>query len=222
MSHSGRLQAVASLLAVGLLVSCTSKSTDVDTPQQPAESPKVASAAAEQSGDETVPPVLRCQDPSALLEAMAKTAIAPHPGPVRAATLVRAAKTRTGTWYVIGIDRAYVMDNGTPTGAASRALALTNASVGATSFRWPMASRTSPSRCHGAACPGPAAGSPPGTAHCARRSAAWTRWATSPNARWPRWTRRYLAQPSSAHPGLPRSARLDLPMSGTSVSVSRS
>jgi hypothetical protein len=130
MRHSGRPQAVASLLALALLGSCTSRSTDVDTPQQPAESRRTAYAAAGQSGDKTVPPVLRCQDPPASLEVMAKTAIAPHPGPVRAATLVRAARTRTGTWYVIGIDRAYVMDNGTPTGGASRALALTNAPVG--------------------------------------------------------------------------------------------
>jgi hypothetical protein len=61
---------------------------------------------------------------------MAATAIAPHPGPVRAATLVRAARTSTGTWYVIGIDRAHVLDDGTPSGGASRALALTNAPVG--------------------------------------------------------------------------------------------
>jgi hypothetical protein len=49
---------------------------------------------------------------------------------VRAATLVRAARTRTGTWYVIGIDRAYVTDDGTPTGGSSRSLALTNAPAG--------------------------------------------------------------------------------------------
>ena len=43
---------------------------------------------------------------------------------------MRAAKTSTGTWFVIGIDRAYIMDDGTPTGGASRSLALTNAPVG--------------------------------------------------------------------------------------------
>lgn len=61
---------------------------------------------------------------------MATTAIAPHPGPVRAATLVRAARTSTGTWYVVGIDRAYAADDGTLTGGASRSLALTNAPAG--------------------------------------------------------------------------------------------
>lgn len=58
------------------------------------------------------------------------TAIAPHPGPLRASTLVRAAKTSTGTWYVVGVDRAHVLDNGTLSGRVSRSLALTNAPVG--------------------------------------------------------------------------------------------
>jgi hypothetical protein len=129
MSHSGRLQVLASLLAVGGLAACTSASVEGGAPQQPAESTS-PSAASDPSGDTTEPPVLQCQDPGASLLATAKAAIAPHPGPVRAATLVRAVKTGTGTWYVIGIDRAYVRDDGTPTGSASRSVALTNAPAG--------------------------------------------------------------------------------------------
>lgn len=129
MSHSGRLQALASLLAVGSLAACTPTPTDGGAPEQPSESAR-PSAAPDPSGDATNPPVLECQDPDASFVAMAETAIAPHPGPVRAATLVRAAKTRTGTWYVVGIDRAYATDDGTLTGGASRSLALTNAPAG--------------------------------------------------------------------------------------------
>jgi hypothetical protein len=130
MGHSGRLQVLAPLLAVGLLASCTSASTDSPAHQEPAESRVPAAAGTDRSGDDADPPVLRCQDPSASLEEMAATAIAPHRGPVRAATFVRAARTSTGTWYVIGIDRAHVRDDGTATGGSSRSLALTNAPVG--------------------------------------------------------------------------------------------
>jgi hypothetical protein len=129
MGHSGRLQVVASLLAVGSLTACTFASTTGAAPQQPARSTS-PSAVTAPSSVEVKPPVLRCQDPSASVDEMAMTAIAPHPGPLRASTLVRAAKTSTGTWYVIGVDRAYVLDNGTLTGRASRSLALTNAPVG--------------------------------------------------------------------------------------------
>jgi hypothetical protein len=129
MGHSGRLQVLASLLAVGSLAACTSSSTDGAAPQQPARSSS-PSAVSGPSNVGTKPPVLRCQDPSASVEEMAMTAIAPHPGPLRASTLVRAATTSTGTWYVIGVDRAYVLDTGTLTGRASRSLALTNAPVG--------------------------------------------------------------------------------------------
>ena len=129
MVHSGRLQALASLLTVGSLAACTSTPTSGGAPEQPSESAS-PSAATDPSGDATDPPVLKCQDPDATLVEMAATAIAAHPGPIRAATLVRAAKTRTGTWYVVGIDRAYAMDDGTLSGRASRSLALTNAPAG--------------------------------------------------------------------------------------------
>lgn len=54
-------------------------------------------------------------------------AIAAHPGPIRASSMVRAATADSGTWYVVAIDREYVLDDGTPTGDGSRTLALTNA-----------------------------------------------------------------------------------------------
>jgi hypothetical protein len=53
--------------------------------------------------------------------------LAAHPGPITAATLVPAAKTDTGQWFVLGIDRAYATDDGALGGGSSRGLALTNA-----------------------------------------------------------------------------------------------
>jgi hypothetical protein len=41
--------------------------------------------------------------------------------------MVRVATTSTGEWYVVGIDREYVRDDGTPTGDGSRSLAVTDA-----------------------------------------------------------------------------------------------
>jgi hypothetical protein len=57
----------------------------------------------------------------------AGVSIASHPGPIKAASLVYAASTGTGDWYVLAVDRAYVLDDGTLTGDHSRDLALTNA-----------------------------------------------------------------------------------------------
>jgi hypothetical protein len=59
--------------------------------------------------------------------ARAREAIAPHPGPVRASAMVRAARTDTGQWYVVALDREYVLDDGSATGDGSRTLGLTNA-----------------------------------------------------------------------------------------------
>lgn len=64
--------------------------------------------------------------PTALLE-WAGVSIASHPGPIKAASLVYAASTGTGDWYVLAVDRQYVLDDGTLTGDHSRDLALTNA-----------------------------------------------------------------------------------------------
>lgn len=56
--------------------------------------------------------------------------LAAHPGAITATTYVFAATTDTGDWYVLGIDRKYVHDDGSPAmgpnGDHSRSLALTN------------------------------------------------------------------------------------------------
>jgi hypothetical protein len=129
MSLSGRLGALASVAVIGSLAACTSTSTSDGAPNEPDESAS-PSAATAPSGEAADRPVLRCQDADTSIVEMAKAALAPHPGPVRAATVVRAAKTQTGTWFVVGIDRAYATDDGTLTGGASRSLALTNAPAG--------------------------------------------------------------------------------------------
>lgn len=128
MIRSGRM-ALACFAAAGSLTACTSTSTNGGAPRIPAESTS-PSAGPEVSSGEANARVFRCEDPDPSMLTMVKTAIAPHPGPVRGATIVRAAKTATGTWYVVGIDRAYAMDDGTATGGTSRSLALTNAPAG--------------------------------------------------------------------------------------------
>ena len=128
MSHSGWLRAIAPLLAVGTLAACSSTPTGGGAAEKSSE-PARPSAATDPSHARR-PPVLTCQEPDTSVIAKAATAIAPHAGPVRAAILVRAARTDTGTWYVVGIDRDYVFDDGTPTGQTSRSLALTNAPAG--------------------------------------------------------------------------------------------
>lgn len=129
MGQSGRLRVLA-FLAVVSLTACTSTSTGdgVPPPLDTSANPPVTTGP---SGVDTKPASLRCQDLGASLEAGAAMAVASHPGPVRAATRVRAAKTSTGTWFVVGIDRAYVKDDGTLAGGVSRSLALSNAPGGA-------------------------------------------------------------------------------------------
>ena len=68
-----------------------------------------------------------CGTPSKALLDWAAMALAPHEGPITASAVVFAATTASGDWYVIGIDRAYVHDNGTLAGGRSRDLGLTNA-----------------------------------------------------------------------------------------------
>jgi hypothetical protein len=72
----------------------------------------------------TSPP---CGTPARPILDWAAEAVATHPGPIVASTMVRAATTDTGTWYVVGIHRAHVLDDGTLTGSGSRSFALTNA-----------------------------------------------------------------------------------------------
>jgi hypothetical protein len=57
----------------------------------------------------------------------AGVSIASYPGPITASSLVYAASTDTGDWYVLAIDRDYARDDGTLAGGGSRSVALTNA-----------------------------------------------------------------------------------------------
>lgn len=72
------------------------------------------------------PPTVACDKPSKALLDWAALSIAASPGPVTASAVVYAATTPTGRWYVIGIDRADVRDNGTLAGGYSRSLGLTD------------------------------------------------------------------------------------------------
>jgi hypothetical protein len=76
------------------------------------------------------PTPLTCDTPPKELVERAAASIAAHPGPITATTYVFAATTDTGDWYVLGLDRTYVHDDGTPglgaEGDHSRSLALTN------------------------------------------------------------------------------------------------
>jgi hypothetical protein len=123
----GPASLAAVLLSVGLLTACSSPGSDDEASRQPT-SPR--SPSADRSGRASLPPPGPCTTPSRAVLAQAAAALAAHPGPVRASTLVRAATTDTGTWYVIGLDRAYVLDSGEPAGGASRSLGLTNAAGG--------------------------------------------------------------------------------------------
>lgn len=78
----------------------------------------------------STPTTLTCGTPPKELAERAAASIAAHPGPITATTYVFAATTSTGEWYVLGIDRSYVHDDGTPAmgpdGDHSRSLALAN------------------------------------------------------------------------------------------------
>lgn len=128
MRVSGRLGVTTCLLAFTALTACTPESGD-DVAPRPSDSPPPPT----RGTDEATPlEDLRCQQPAASVVETAKLALAAHPGPVRSATVVRAARTSTGTWFVVGIDRAYIHDDGTLAGGASRSLGLTNAPAGDT------------------------------------------------------------------------------------------
>lgn len=86
-----------------------------------ATGPKTAAAGSADTADTS------CDTPSKQLLDWAGVSIASHPGPIRGAALVHAGATDTGDWYVLALDREYVLDDDTPTGTGSRSVALTNA-----------------------------------------------------------------------------------------------
>ena len=133
--NSGR--AVGLLLVVGALAGCTA-SAGIDQPAPTAPVTTTASmttTTTNATGSTTTTPAppatgLACGTAPKPLVDRAGMSIAAHPGPIIATTYVFAATTDTGDWYVLGIDRKYVHDDGSlatgPNGDHSRSLALTN------------------------------------------------------------------------------------------------
>lgn len=128
MTHAqgNRARAVGLVVAAGVLTACTSGPVP-----QPSPTTKTTSAT-EPSSSAPAATTLACGTPPEALVDRAGMSVAAHPGPITATTYVFAATTDTGDWYVLGLDRAYVHDDGTPAegpdGDHSRSLALTNES----------------------------------------------------------------------------------------------
>lgn len=127
----------ARTLALACIVAATltaCSSAEEPSARETAGTEVPAAATSDSTGTPAVPDSgpLQCQDPTEALRKAAATAVARHPGPVIGATLVEAATTDTGTWFVVGLDRAYTRDNGSLSGGASRSFALTDAPSGAT------------------------------------------------------------------------------------------
>ncbi|GAA2481766.1 hypothetical protein GCM10009858_19380 [Terrabacter carboxydivorans] len=115
---------VGTAVAAGLLAGCTAGATTAP-PDGPGPTPSTAAAT---PGDPAT--TLACDAAPKALVDRAAASIAAHPGTITASTYVFAATTATGDWYVLGVDRTYVHDDGTPAsgpeGDHSRSLALTN------------------------------------------------------------------------------------------------
>lgn len=130
--HWGPSAAVTIGLTAILASGCTTSPSPTSTAQPrgagAAEgSAQPVSPAAAHPRSPTTPEVLACSAPSQALLDWAGASSLGHPGPIRASSLVYAASTNTGDWYVLAIDREHVLDDGTLTGEVSRRLALTNA-----------------------------------------------------------------------------------------------
>jgi hypothetical protein len=106
---------------LGALTSCSTAPVASNTPTWGAQ----PAGPVTQAAPVAVP--LPCATPSEALVQRGSDVLAAHPGPVTATTLVPAAVTDTGQWYVLGIDRAYATDDGTLAGGSSRGLAVTDA-----------------------------------------------------------------------------------------------
>ena len=131
---------IRAAVTAGLAVVVTSGCTDAESASPTAQhavtrtadgsSGTALSTAAELTSDTPA-----CSTPPSALLDWAGVSIASHPGPITATTLVYAASTDTGDWYVLALDRQLVLDDGTLTGDHSRDLALTNALDGAPGSR---------------------------------------------------------------------------------------
>lgn len=130
--HRGLPAAVTVGLASVLASGCTASPSPAP-PAQPSGARAADGSAqpvppvAAQPRSPTTPEALACSVPSRALLDWAGASSLGHSGPIRASSLVYAASTDTGDWYVLAIDREHVLDDGTLTGDSSRRLALTNA-----------------------------------------------------------------------------------------------
>jgi hypothetical protein len=130
-------RAVGLLLVVGALAGCTA-SAGLDQAATKPVTTTATTATTETTntaGGPTATPdppatALACGTAPKVLVDRAGMSIAAHPGAVTATAYVFAATTDTGDWYVLGVDRKYVHDDGSPAmgpnGDHSRSLALTN------------------------------------------------------------------------------------------------
>ncbi|HET7800791.1 MAG TPA: hypothetical protein VFL38_10240 [Humibacillus xanthopallidus] len=118
--------------AVMALAGCTSSPGSSDSSGAATSTTAAAPATSPASGPTNDPAVtarvLACGTAPKALVDQASQSIAAHPGAITATAYVFAATTDTGDWYVLGLDRDYVHDDGSPAGGASRSLALTNLS----------------------------------------------------------------------------------------------
>lgn len=98
---------------------------ETDSAPKPRPEPTATSAPATEAAQP-----LSCEKTWPVLLKRAGNAIVGETGPFVGSTLVHAARTKTGDWYVLAVDRASVYDNGQQSGSGSRALGLTNATRG--------------------------------------------------------------------------------------------
>lgn len=109
-----------------LLAAC---GAETDSAPKPRPEPTVTSAPPSRAATKAAQP-LTCEQTWPVLLARAGNVIVGDNGPFLGSTLVHAARTKTGDWYVLAVDRASVYDNGRQSGSGSRALGLTNATRG--------------------------------------------------------------------------------------------
>lgn len=124
--NTGRMLALVA--AVGGLAACSSTAPGLAQSGSPSQSAAVHAPSAPVAAvvPTTAAATPTCGTPPPALVDRASMSIAAHPGAITATTYVFAATTDTGDWYVLGLDREYVHDDGSPVGERSRSLALTN------------------------------------------------------------------------------------------------
>ena len=125
----GKTGTVFAVIAIiGVLGACSTSTPDRASGEMPstATAPDARTATAPAAVPAMAATTPACGTPPRALEDRASVGITSHPGAITATTYVFAATTDTGDWYVLGLDRDYVHDDGSPVGEHSRSLALTN------------------------------------------------------------------------------------------------